>query len=206
MTSYASIRPKLKTGDIVLFSGKGGVSEWIKWFTGSKWSHVGMVLVLKDYDSVLLWESTTLTTLKDIDTGRYVRGVQLVGLRERFETYQGNTIAIRQLNKDLSEGKKKKLGQFRSQVSGRPYEKNKLELLASATDMFSDGGKEDLSSLFCSELVAEAYQQMGLLSDARTAKPSNEFIPEDFSKEADKTLKLLEGFKLGSEQIISSSG
>ncbi|MEZ5578085.1 MAG: hypothetical protein R3F40_00820 [Candidatus Competibacteraceae bacterium] len=31
------------TGDILLFSGKGGISEGIKFFTLSKWSHVGMV-------------------------------------------------------------------------------------------------------------------------------------------------------------------
>jgi hypothetical protein len=38
--------------------------------------------------------------------------------------------------------------------------------------------KEDLSSLFCSELVAEAYQKMGLLTEQL---PSNEYIPKDFS-------------------------
>ena len=40
---YQDIRSQLKTGDILLFSGKGGISEGIKFFTLSKWSHVGMV-------------------------------------------------------------------------------------------------------------------------------------------------------------------
>ncbi len=202
MVAYAEMRKDLKTGDLVLFSGKGGVSEWIKWFTGSKWSHIGVVLRLEDYDSVLLWESTTLSNIDDVETGKAHRGVQLVGLRERLTKYVGDTIAVRRLNKGLTEPMLKKLGSFRSEVSGRPYEENKLELLRAASDIFRDN-KEDISSLFCSELVAEAYQKIGLLSDARTAKPSNEFTPEDFSAECDQELKMLKGYELGPELILT---
>lgn len=202
MVAYKTIRKDLKTGDVVLFSGKGGISEWIKWFTGSKWSHVGMVFRLDQYDSVLLWESTTLSNLTDVETGKAHRGVQLVGLRERLATYSGEKIAIRALNNPLKSSMLKKLGSFRSEMSGRPYEENKLELLKSASDIMFEN-KEDLSSLFCSELVAEAYQQIGLLSNKKKDKPSNEFTPEDFSTEADQTLKLLKGYQLGDEQYVT---
>jgi hypothetical protein len=37
------MRAELKTGDVVLFSGKGGISAGIKWATLSRWSHVGMI-------------------------------------------------------------------------------------------------------------------------------------------------------------------
>lgn len=201
--AYVELRPQLKTGDVVLFSGKGGVSEWIKWFTGSKWSHVGMVMVLESYDSVLLWESTTLGDLPDVESGKSHRGVQLVGLRERIAGYGGEEVSVRQLNKALDAGQLKSLGDFRSEVSGRPYEKNKIELLRAAADLFPfDRNKENLSSLFCSELVAESFQRVGLLPDGGKAKPSNEYTPEDFSSKADTELKLLKGFTLRPEVRI----
>ena len=85
--TYGQMRMGLKTGDIVLFSGKGGISDWIKWFSGSSWSHAGMVLNLPDWDMLLLFESTTLNSIEDVKSGRAVRGVQLVPLSERIKTY-----------------------------------------------------------------------------------------------------------------------
>ena len=45
--------------------------------------------------------------------------------------------------------------------------------------------QEDLSSLFCSELVAEAYQRLGLLPKPPQGLPSNEYTPRDFAKNID---------------------
>lgn len=59
--------------------------------------------------------------------------------------------------------------------------------------MFGDN-KEYISSLFCSELVAEAYQKMGLLTEKL---PSNEYIQKDFSEE--KSLSLEFGYGLQKE-------
>ena len=55
---------------------------------------------------------------------------------------------------------------------------------------------EDLSSLFCSELVAEAYQRIGLLGDS---VPSSEYTPGDFA--AHSRLELLSG-ELGPEIVL----
>jgi len=64
MPKYTEVRDNLNTGDIVLFSGKGGISTAIKLFTHSKWSHVGMVFKVPNINMVLLWESTTLANIK----------------------------------------------------------------------------------------------------------------------------------------------
>ena len=206
--TYDKMRMGLKTGDIVLFSGKGGISDWIKWFSSSSWSHVGMVLKLSGWDMLLLFESTTLNSIKDVETGRAVRGVQLVPLSERIKTYNGK-IAIRRLSKAITEPMRKKLLKFRRSVSGRPYEKDYIELIRSAYDGPFGENKEDLSSLFCSELVAEAYQKIGMLAEPRKGKPhkgepSNEYTPRDFSTEAKRPLKLLMGYKLGKEIRIQN--
>ena len=56
-------------------------------------------------------------------------------------------------------------------LQGRPYEKNHIELILSAIDLdekyltFLKNTHEDLSSLFCSELVAHVYQELGLIGE-----------------------------------------
>lgn len=93
---------------------------------------------------------------------------------------------------------------FRKEVQGRPYEKNTVELILSSIDAqekylsFLRNTHEDLSSLFCSELVAEAYKRMGIL---KTAKFSNEFTPDDFSSARDSELELNFG-RLEPEEYI----
>ena len=52
---------------------------------------------------------------------------------------------------------------------------------------FLENEEEDLSSLFCSELVAAAYKHMGVLN---TTKPSSEFTPDDFTSARDSELVL----------------
>lgn len=200
---YKDIRNQLKTGDIVLFSGKGHISEGIKFFTLSKWSHVGMVYRFYDpldpQGSVFCWESTTLSDLQDADTGKLTRGVQRVEFSERLERCfaKGYEVSIRPLSKNLTDDMVSSLNTFRHSMRGKPYEKSRIELIKSACDRIFSENKEDLSSLFCSELVAEAYQQMGLLTETT---PSNEFTPKDFSSE--KNLRLERGYSFGAEMAI----
>ncbi|OGR24926.1 MAG: hypothetical protein A2277_16825 [Desulfobacterales bacterium RIFOXYA12_FULL_46_15] len=202
---YENIRSQLKTGDILLFSGKGRISEGIKFFTLSKWSHVGMIYRFDDSrdpkGSIFCWESTTLSNLEDADTGKLTQGVQRVELSERLERCfaSGYEISVRSLSKNLTDDMIRTLNDFRHVVSGRPYEKDKIELLKAAYDGIFGANREDLSSLFCSELVAEAYQRMGLLPENT---PSNEYTPKDFSSE--KGLSLSQGYTLLNEIAISA--
>jgi len=177
MKKYEIIRPKLNTGDIILFSGKGGISTGIKWITQCKWSHVGMVLRLIEWDAVLLWESTTLNNIADVESGKERKGVQLVPLSERIKKYNGK-VSVRLLNVNRNQEMLNKLSLLRSEIKGRRYETSKIELFKSAYDGPLGSNIEDLSSLFCSELVAEAYQRMELISEE---KSSNEYTPKDFS-------------------------
>jgi len=64
---------------------------------------------------------------------------------------------------------------MRKHLNGLPYEQSRLKLIKSAG--FGEN-KYNMTQLFCSELVAEAYMRAGLVE--RTANPGN-FTPEDFS-------------------------
>lgn len=198
-THYSAIRSDLKTGDVVLFSGKGGLSAGIKFATGSQWSHVGLVYYLKEYDLMAIWESTTLTTFADLDTGVPRKGVQIVPLSERIKTYDGE-VSIRHLNKSLSSIRRRRLVTLRERFKGIPYEESELQLIKAAYDGPFGANERDISSLFCSELVAETFQELGILS---TTLPSNEYTPADFSDGKYRRLRLINGFELEPEVEVT---
>ena len=96
-------------------------------------------------------------------------------------------VAIRRLGGvKFGERERKILNDFRREMRGRPYEENMLDLVRAAHDYDGEVTSEDLSSLFCSELVAEAFQRMGLLTDD---KASDEYTPGDFGAHADLMLR-----------------
>ncbi|MBX2860540.1 MAG: hypothetical protein KTR14_04860 [Vampirovibrio sp.] len=201
VTAYHDIRPKLKTGDIVLFSGSKGFSPLIKWFTKSKWSHVGMVLRVPEWDMVLLWESNTVTDIADLDTGKAKKGVQLIPLSQRVAKYKGK-MAVRHLSESVGPDQQQALMEFREEVKGRDFEKKKIQLIKSAYDGLAGNNVEDLSTLFCSEMVAEAYQRMDFLKEPPKGKASNEYTPADFSSDKKDELPLISGLKLTKEKFI----
>lgn len=191
---------ELSTGDILLFSGKSGSSESIKWATLSRWSHVGLALRLPQYGFVCLYEATTTATLKDLDTARVRTGVQLVPLAARLQEYEGDVVARRLLDVQLDEPRLQRLHALRRRLAGRHYEQDKLELMAAAYDgPFGEQG-EDLRELFCSELAAAAYQALGLVA---AGKPSNEYVPADFSQDGED-LPWIEG-RLGPEILLKQT-
>lgn len=180
----------LKTGDLLLFSGNGAWSNLIKLFTRSQWSHVGMIF-RTDEGSCFCFEAD-VDSMSDFFKKRGV-GVRMVPLKKKLNTYVGR-IATRSLLglslTDLEEIQVKIIS-FITEVKNRPYEKSIIEFIRSAYDgPFGENITEDLSSIFCSELVAAAYQRFGLLPHHPPGLPSNEYTPADFSR---KTLTLLKG-------------
>ena len=195
MKTYEDIRNELKTGDILLFSGQGFISDAIKWITKNEYSHVGMVLRIKGYDYVALWESTTLGNVPSIFGGKR-KGVQIVQLSQRLKKYRGKVVVRHLENFEFGQKERAIIRRLRTEVDKKPYEKNIWSLIKSALDKTPLGRnrKKDLSSLFCSELVAEAYTRLGLLPKNEV---SSEYTPADFSAKAG--MKLKGGAKLGPE-------
>lgn len=198
----------LKTGDLLLFSGKSVLSNLIKLFTRSRWSHIGMIF--RSSEGSFFCFEADVDSMSSFLKKRGI-GVRMVPLKEKVSTYQGE-IAIRSLvelpPEDLQEIQTQ-ITHFINEVKNRPYEKSMLEFIRAAYDgPFGDNIEEDLSSIFCSELVAAAYQRFGLLPQHPPGLPSNEYTPVDFSR---NTLTLLKGklsdivpVKVAEESAISS--
>jgi hypothetical protein len=180
---FALIEPSLKTGDLVLFAGKGLASNSIKWVTLSRWSHVAMVLRTPEQRDPCLWEASTDVSVPGID-GRPARsGVQLVALRQRLLRYDGEFAVRRLVGARLAPGDLAALARLRRRLLFRPYESSTRQLMAAAYDGPGGEQRECLQELFCSELIAETYQALRLLDDRPGSKPSNEYTPADFSQQ-----------------------
>ena len=92
------------------------------------------------------------------------------------------------------------LASVRELLHYRPYERDILELIRAAHDSGWRENVDDLSSLFCSELVAKTYEVLGLIHNT---KPSNEYTPKDFSTETGADIRFVENVQLGVEIPLS---
>lgn len=191
---YDDIRPSLQTGDLLLYSGGGNFSAWIKAMTFCKWSHVAVVVRMPEPGAVLAWESSTDgVALVDLDQQMKPEKLQFI---KRVINYSAGEVAVRHLECDFRDGFTTAFDKFRREVEGRPYETNNMELTKAVLGVWGNN-KEALASIFCSELVAETYKRWGLLPDSR---PSNTYRPKDFAGSA--SLPLLGGASLGPEILL----
>ena len=172
---YGEIRPLLSTGDVIAFSGKGRVSELIKWRTGSRYSHVGFVYrsptAFHD-EVVFLAESTTLSNVPDAVFGQLLRGVQLAPLSQRLARTDGEAwwlpIKFNNLSGEARVAAVTEM--WRWIRERRPYDH--VQAMGAGVDWWDKlgmGNEPDFSSLFCSEMVSRFHQLLGLLPKERNA-------------------------------------
>ena len=173
-----SIPFRLQTFDLVLFDIPLAIGNFISVSTQSRWDHAGMIVENKEKDALFILEATR-------------KGVVLWPLDDRLNLHYfniGTIIGIRRVFGTRSPDLISKLDAFIDENTGKSYEADFFQLAMSA---FRGNSEEDLESLFCSELVAAAYQNVGLLAKDQL---SNNFAPKDLSH-LDSTL--LRGATLG---------
>jgi hypothetical protein len=171
---YSELRGSLRTCDLVLFSGGGFFSRLIKFFTRSNISHIGIIITDKENGICYIMESTTMSPISN------KRGVQINLAKDVILNYKGG-IFIKPLNSfTVSKEISNKLKEIRRQLNGRPYERNFWELAKSEIDITFGKlfrNKPSMKSVFCSELVAHIYKELGIL---KGSLPANEYTPADF--------------------------
>jgi hypothetical protein len=177
---YAQLREQLKTGDLVLFSGRSWAARLVRGFTGSRWSHVGLVVRLPEHPQTpLLWEATRASKVQDIVQGCAFDGVQLVSLDDRVAGYQG-LVAVRRLQGVVTDAQaRQRLDELMLAWQAKPYRNFVRQHLS-----FWVRGEQGLAFQkggFCSELVAEVYRQWRLLP---ADMPARNYVPRDFASEA----------------------
>lgn len=177
---YKEIRTKMKTGDLIAFSGKSRISNIIKAGTNSDISHVGMVFetdIMGD-GRVEIIESTSLTTLPDTHTGEIRKGVQRQMLSQRMDMYEGQ-VYWQPLNIKLGVAEQARMFSWLYCKWASKVKYDTVGAIVAGVDIVDIINEPDFSTLFCSELVAEGYRLAGLLPENYNA---SEATPADVVK------------------------
>jgi hypothetical protein len=186
-------------GDLILYSGRHPLHVRQYEITGCRWTQVALAVEMPGYGGPLVFESTMLSPCKDVIIGGVQRGVQIVRWCERVGTFDGR-IALRKWSPPIDEVAIARLHAFVREVHGRPFDESPWTAVRALRRRNRPAANE---SFFCSQLVAEALQRMGLLARPPDAPSSNNYIPADFSTEySDALLPLVGGHSLDFERLI----
>jgi hypothetical protein len=186
---YSAVRQSIRTGDLLLFDGRSGVSGLIKVFS-PQYSHVGMAHVIDDggVDRLKIVESTTMNSVPDIRTGRPATGVAERYLSETLAAYRGRAWWA-PVVPALEDWEIEIVEMFWGRVFGRPYDAvgaigagvdgpGWLTRLVSRLPWFPFLNRERSKAYFCSHLAASAYREIRRLS--LNLQPS-ELTPADMA-------------------------
>lgn len=158
LCKYEDIRDQLRTGDLVLFGGKGWISDAIKFVRRSPVSHVEVVLESKllvegepaQGRMVLLIGSTTL---------RGKTGVQVNRMSTILEAYRGRVWVARLSAATRDRFDEQSFLDYMLHQNGKPYDVWQLLPFLLPFLPVPDDDKR----LYCSELVARGFARSGIL-------------------------------------------
>ena len=157
------------TGDIWLFRGRSFADRAIQTVTNSPVNHVGMVVALDDLPP-LLWHAELGRSLPDVWTGKRQRGVQLHLLEQAVGTWReryGQRAWVRLLEGTLERRHEDALMRVIDRFDGRAFPTTAGLARQWLTGRYRRSST--LETIYCAELVATTYQQMGLLPARRPA-------------------------------------
>jgi hypothetical protein len=158
------------TGDVWLFRGRSLADRAIQTVTNSPVNHVGMVVALDDLPP-LLWHAELGRSLPDVWTGKRHRGVQLHKLADAVRTWEekyGQRAWTRQLQGTLERRHEDALLRVIDRFNGRAFPTTFGLARQWATGRYRRR-ESNLTTVYCAELVAVTFQEMGLLPAKRPA-------------------------------------
>jgi hypothetical protein len=161
-----------RTGDLWLFRGTAAADRAIRVFTNAPVNHVGMAVVLDDLPP-LMWHAELGRALPDVWTGTAHRGVQLHDLRDAVTVWSakyGQAAWLRQLDAGITQDMEDALLRTIARLNGTPFPSTAaLTGKWLAARLPRPAGARQARSAYCAEVVAKAYQAMGLLPEGRDA-------------------------------------
>lgn len=165
--SYHEVRPRLKTGDLIFFDGKGFISGLIRKATGPP-THVAIVYREEEGGRVQIIESTTLSRY----TGK--KGVQVNSLSERLaEQSPEESVWVAVLRQDIRDRINWDLWHSYLHASeGRRYDF--LQAAGSAIGQWITflPSLSIRTSMFCSELASGCLRESGGVPSDWDATPT----------------------------------
>jgi hypothetical protein len=186
-----------RTGDLWLFRGTSAADQAIRTLTNAPVNHVGMAIVVDDLPP-LMWHAELGKGLLDVWSGTHHRGAQLHDLRAAVEQWvhrYDQRAWFRQLHPEASRRMEDAALRTVARMDGTPFPST-----AALAGRWARGRVRrpaPVEASYCAEVVAAAYQAMGLLSDER---PANYYDPGRFWSGDDLELA---GAHLGEEIAVA---
>ena len=163
-----------QTGDIIIFDGKGFISDFIKVATNSKWTHIGVIIknppFIKGHEKgTYIYESDGKYE-PDVEEGKKIIGVQLNDLYNKIKNYEGE-VYYRKLKTNKSIKELFEIFEVvHNSVSHKFYDWLPQDWIAAylalhnyvkLSNLLTD--PRHLDKLFCSALVAYLYTEWGFM-------------------------------------------
>ena len=188
-----SLLSVLKTGDIILVAPPA-LLRWLPGRLGRRrWQHVALVVRDAEHEEPMVWEAAP--------AGAAGPAVRLRRLSKRLQQHAGR-IGLRRLNRALEPAQCAALAARRAELAARQSERSLLDLMGAGEDGWLGGEQASLSAPLPPELVAQAYQHLGLLDGAeRRGRPAQDYTMRDFSEA--ESLHLNRGYALGPEILLA---
>jgi len=199
------------TGDIILFNNPTGSTYFIKYATGSKWDHVGMILKYnKDKpEETIMIESAGCGVFICYAAQR---------LRQVLDHPQPTVIGWRKLlGPNNHKQWKTAVHTYAESLINTPYEQNFADFVKAwigdskwaKTILSHMGGTfaeattkgEDLNSVFCSELCAAIFKHAHIM-DPKKERDSNAYLPKDFATQSNAHLELQHPWSMQQEMAV----
>ena len=164
---------KLKTGDIILFTGSNKgffriFDSLISYATHSNYSHVGIILrdpvfIHPTLKGLYVWQSGW-NGRPDINDGKIKLGVQINPLKDVLDDYKDSKVIIRQINCGSWNFNDIKLKEINNIEYNKPYD-------IIPTDWFQaliskDINPQKTNRFWCSALVGYIYTKSGILDNS----------------------------------------
>ena len=167
-----------RTGDVWLFRGRSVADAAIRVATNAPVNHVGMAVVLEDLPP-LMWHAELGRSLEDVWTGDHHRGVQLHSLHEAVRTWHdkyNQSAWLRELEGEVTPQMEDAVLKTIARLDGTPFPT--APKLAGSWMKGRTRSKASLETMFCAQVVATTYAQMGLIDTSE--RPENWYDPGSF--------------------------
>lgn len=167
--SLADFLETCQTGDILLYNSQYWYSRLIEWGSGSKFSHISIILrdptfINENLNGLYILESS-YEDIPDSNTGEKVWGVQIIPLQHVLDEYQKSYVGnlyYRRLETEKDESFYNKLKECVNHTEGDKYDLNPVDWFK-AEFQLDVGNTRKENTFWCSALVGYVYCQLGFI-------------------------------------------
>lgn len=164
---YDQVRRDIRSGDLAFCSGSYVFSKAIQGFTGSVWSHVGLIYRDDHLGRIFLLESEVGIGVRLVPMSKY-----LSDYHGRRRPYRGQMVIAR-VHPHLGDEQVRKAVSYGMDLLTKPYDN--FEILRIAIRIALKRGRRTRDRKFiCSELVDECFRVSGV-----TFKRADNYISPD---------------------------